>query len=94
MNRERITRKTSERSTIATHHRGLPKVEIGMHASSQSPIWGTTDGKTSAKLLHEPSKSCDNSGVSVESHFRDTTRDLLGLASASTRSIADVKLTR
>lgn len=54
---------------------------------------GTTDGKTSAKLLHEPSKHCDNSGVSVESHFRDTTRDVT-LGSGATRSIADVKLTR
>ena len=54
MNRDEITRKTSELSTIA-HTTEDSKVEY-WYARELIPIWGTTDGKTSAKLLHEPSK--------------------------------------
>ena len=51
MNRDEITRKTSELSTIA-HTTEDSKGEYWYARE----LWGTTDGKTSAKLLHEPSK--------------------------------------
>lgn len=46
-----------------------------------------------SKAITRAKQACDNSGVSVESHFRDTTRDVT-LGSGATSSIADVKLTR
>lgn len=91
MNRDEITRKTSELSTIA-HTTEDSKVEY-WYARELMTYMGYDRWENFSKAITRAKQACDNSGVSVESHFRDTTRDVT-LGSGATRSIADVKLTR
>ena len=91
MNRDEITRKTSELSTIA-HTTEDSKVEY-WYARELMTYMGYDRWENFSKAITRAKQACDNSGVSVESHFRDTTRDVT-LGSGATSSIADVKLTR
>lgn len=91
MNRDEITRKTSELSTIA-HTTEDSKVEY-WYARELMTYMGYDRWENFSKAITRAKQACDNSGVSVESHFRDTTRDVT-LGSGATRSIADVKLAR
>lgn len=91
MNRDEITRKTSELSTIA-HTTEDSKVEY-WYARELMTYMGYDRWENFSKAITRAKQACDNSGVSVEPHFRDTTRDVT-LGSGATRSIADVKLTR
>lgn len=92
MNRDEITRKTSELSTIA-HTTEDSKVEYWYARELMTYMGGYDRWENFSKAITRAKQACDNSGVSVESHFRDTTRDVT-LGSGATRSIADVKLTR
>ena len=91
MNRDEITRNSSELSTIA-HTTEDSKVEY-WYARELMTYMGYDRWENFSKAITRAKQACDNSGVSVESHFRDTTRDVT-LGSGATRSIADVKLTR
>ena len=84
MNRDEITRKTSELSTIA-HTTEDSKVEY-WYARELMTYMGYDRWENFSKAITRAKQACDNSGVSVESHFRDTTRDVT-LGSGATRSI-------
>lgn len=74
MNRDEITRKTSELSTIA-HTTEDSKVEY-WYARELMTYMGYDRWENFSKAITRAKQACDNSGVSVESHFRDTTRDV------------------
>lgn len=54
---------------------------------------GYTKWENFAKAVQRAKDSCKNAGQAVDSHFRDTTRNV-DLGSGATRTISDVKLTR
>ena len=72
MNRDEITRKTSELSTIA-HTTEDSKVEY-WYARELMTYMGYDRWENFSKAITRAKQACDNSGVSVESHFRHYAR--------------------